>query len=155
MIHLKTLIMDMLQENKLMKIIKIQIIVFFVFSIFAIIFYQYKPAHNYYHQEIFFSDFNGLIALVGFILKIIFFWIIILFPLLWITQLIILIKKKLIKKHYKQILVLTIVYFISVIALFSLQSINNKHSFKQKKIAKFSYTNRSKPLTHRKQHKKN
>lgn len=129
----------MIQRNKLAKIIEIQIIIFCVFPAIAIIFYQYKPAHSYYYEEDFFSNFNGWVALIGFVFKIVFFWIILFFPILWLFQLMVLIKSKLLKKYYKQTLVLTIVYIISAFALFSLFAINNRQRFKERKDRLNSY----------------
>ena len=118
--YLKTLITGMLQENSITKLIKIEIIVFLIFSIIGIAFYHYTPSHNYYNGHIFFENTNSFIALIGLLVKIIFFWIIIIFPVFLIIQLIILAKQKKVKKNYKKILILTILYLVSVCVLISL-----------------------------------
>ncbi len=136
MMYLKILIMDISQENKLINLIKIEIIIFLIFSILGIAFYNYTPSHYYYNDSIFFENVDSFIALIGFVLKITFFWIIIFFPILWIIQLIALFRWKKIKPNYKKILVLAIVYLISVFVLFSLFSINSKQDFKKRKLGR-------------------
>lgn len=126
--------MGMLRENSIKKIFRIQIICFVLFSVLAICFYWYQPAHVYYYKEKFFINLNSVIALVGYILKVLFFWVILFFPILWIIELIILLKRKMFKKYFKFIVVSVVVYVIAAFSLFALMSVNNKQRFKQNKI---------------------
>ncbi len=134
--------MDLLQENKLNLIIRMEIIMFIIFSLLSIIFYQYNPAHSYYHQGVFFKNIDSIIGLFGFIIKVLFFWIILLFPILWILQLVLLFRHRIIKKYLTKTLILTFVYLISILSLFSLFSIDNKQILQQKKYHNIGETNK-------------
>lgn len=125
--------MDMLQENKIKRLFKIELWCFLIFIITASIFYNYKDAHIYYYKDDFFSHYNGIIALIGKIIFICFFWISVCFPIVWILQLIILIWKKYFKRLWILFSLVTVLYIISVFATFFLYSINQHQSFLERK----------------------
>ncbi len=118
--YLRVLTMNILQENKIVKIIKMEIAIFCIFSILGLFVNFYTPCHEYFNKGDIVLSFNGLIGLFGTMLMGLFFWIILLFPLVYVAQLIILLKLKVFKKSLKLVIALTSVFLISILILFSL-----------------------------------
>lgn len=117
-------------EKSIIRIFRIEII-FFIFFIFSTIAYDfYKDSHKYFNNADFPSNCQGISAFVITLLYGFFFFLIIVFPFLFFLQLFFAIKFKILKKSgIVLVFFLTLLYFGSVISVFSLYSIKQKQNF--------------------------
>ena len=115
-------------EKSLVRIFKIEII-FFVFFIFSTIAYHFYDDSHKYNVDFPFNC-QGISAFLITLLYGFFFFLIIAFPFLFFLQLFFAIKFKILKKSgIVLVFFLTILYFGSVISVFSLYSIKQKQTF--------------------------
>ena len=121
---------SLLLKKSLVRIFKIEII-FFVFFIFSTIAYHfYDDSHKYFNNVDFPFNCQGISAFLITLLYGFFFFLIIAFPFLFFLQLFFAIKFKILKKSgIVLVFFLTILYFGSVISVFSLYSIKQKQTF--------------------------
>lgn len=110
------------------KLLKIELFLFSFFILITFIFNIYTQAHKHFNKSDLTLNFHGIFALLTTYCYGLFFWICICFPVLWLTQLIVLIKERYLKKYSKHFLLVTILYLISLFAWFSLYSIEQHQS---------------------------
>jgi hypothetical protein len=115
------------------KLLKIEIFLFSFFLLITILFNIDTNAHKYFNESDITYNFHGIFALITTYCYGIFFWICICFPILWLVRLIILIREKYFKKYWKLFLLVTILYIGSLVAWFSLYSINQHQSFLERR----------------------
>lgn len=112
------------------RIFKIQIFLFLFFILFSLLFNLDTVAHKYYNQPEIVFNFHGLFSLLMIGLFGIFFWIAILYPIIWLIQVILIYHTKVPNKNKLTLIIFSIIlYFISVIALISLYSIDQHQGF--------------------------
>ncbi|MGG6229192.1 hypothetical protein [Tenacibaculum sp. SDUM215027] len=112
------------------KLMKMEIFLFLFFILITILFNIDTNAHKYFNESGIVYNFHRIFALLMTFCYGVFFWICICFPFLWLVQLIILISKKYFKKYWKLFLLVTVFYLGSLVAWFSLYSINQHQNFK-------------------------
>ncbi len=116
-----------------LKLFKVEIFLFSFFILVAILFNIDTNAHKYFNESDIIYSFHGFFALLATFCFAIFFWVSICFPILLLVQLIVLIREKYFKQYWKLFLLITILYLCSLVAWFSLHSINQRNSFLERR----------------------
>lgn len=112
------------------KILQIQILTFLVFIVISVLFNLDSDAHKYYNNLIIVYNIHSVFSILMIILFAVFFWITIVYPILWVIQIILMHKYKIFNTKKILLIILSmILYIISIIALFSLYSIDQHQGF--------------------------
>ena len=112
------------------KIYKTQIFIFLFFIVIILLFNMDYEAHKYYNNSISIYNFHSLFSAVMIILFGVLFWISLFYPFIWLFQFALLIGYKIFDKKKILILIISILfYFILLVALFSLYSIEQHQRF--------------------------
>ncbi|WP_264551490.1 hypothetical protein [Flavobacterium sp. N2038] len=119
----------------LVRIIKIEILVFLFFIFLAIVYGFYESSHKYFNNVDFPLNLEGISAFLITLLYGFFFFLIIVFPFAFFLQLFLGVKYKILDKSKIVIVfLLAVLYFGVTISVFSLYSIKQHQNFISRKI---------------------
>lgn len=117
-------------KNFLIRILRIEIFIFLFFIILTIAYHFYQDSHKYFNNGDFPLNFQGISAFVLTLFYGFFFFLILFFPFIFLIQLFFGIKFKILNKSgIVMMFFLTILYFASVISVFSLYSIKQHQNY--------------------------
>lgn len=125
--------MGMFRENRIMGMLKAEIYIFAFFIVFSLVFYWIEPAHELYNKEGFEFSILGLFAFLAIIIKSIFFWILLIYPVFFILRFLFLLIRKKLRIYLAILCYVLIMYMLSCLCLFGLFSINKKEKIKERK----------------------
>jgi len=115
---------------KLVQLFKIEIFIFLFFIILTIVYNFYKSSHKYFNNVDFPLNSEGISAFIMTLFYGFFFFLVIVFPFLFLLQLFLGIKYKILNKSkIVLIFILGILYVGSLISVFSLYSIRQHQNF--------------------------
>lgn len=115
---------------KLVQLFKIEIVIFLFFIILTIVYNFYKSSHKYFNNVDFPLNSEGISAFIMTLFYGFFFFLVIVFPFLFLLQLFLGIKYKILNKSkIVLIFILGILYVGSLISVFSLYSIRQHQNF--------------------------
>ena len=115
---------------KLVQLFKIEIVIFLFFIILTIVYNFYKSSHKYFNNVDFHLNSEGISAFIMTLFYGFFFFLVIVFPFLFLLQLFLGIKYKILdKSKIVLIFILGILYVGSLISVFSLYSIRQHQNF--------------------------
>jgi len=115
---------------KLVQLFKIEIVIFLFFIILTIVYNFYKSSHKYFNNVDFPLNSEGISAFIMTLFYGFFFFLVIVFPFLFLLQLFLGIKYKILdKSKIVLIFILGILYVGSLISVFSLYSIRQHQNF--------------------------
>lgn len=121
-------------KKNLIRVFKIEIFIFLFFIILTIAYNFYENSHKYFNNSDFPLNCQGVSAFVITLFYGLFFFGVIIFPFLFLVQLFFGIKLKILdKSKIGMILLLIILYFGSVVSVFSLYSIKKHQNFISRK----------------------
>lgn len=147
--YLKMVTLDILLVNKilimnkislffktfLIRIFKIEIFIFIFFIILTIGYHFYEDSHKYFNNADYPLNCQGISAFVMTLCYGFFFFLIISFPFILLIQLFFGIKFKILNKSkVVMVVLLTILYFGSVISVFSLYSIKKHQNYISRRV---------------------
>lgn len=110
-------------------IYNIQLITFITFIVLTFIYYWDKEAHQYFNKSIQTFDFQSVFSVIMTYFFIFFFVFALVYPILFIIQLIS-IRKEYGKFKRKNFILLSVLYFMSIISIFALIMVNNSQAIK-------------------------
>lgn len=117
-----------ISENSI-KIFKIQIFSFLFFILISQLYGLDSEAHKYFNGPIVYN-FHGFFSLLMLGLFAVFFWINICYPVIWLVQLILIIKLKIFDKTKLWLILISILlYFLSIATSIYLYSIEQHQGF--------------------------
>lgn len=105
----------------------LQTVIFMVFIVFTTIYYWDRSAHIHFNRPIEILNFQSIFSMIMTYLFIAFLIITLIYPILLMIQIYYMRK---IKRIGKKPVLLSILYLLSVIAVFTLWTINGSHSIK-------------------------
>lgn len=105
----------------------VQAVVFMVFIVLTTIYYWDRSAHIHFNRPIEIFNFQSIFSLIMTCLFIAFLIITLIYPILLLIQIYYI---RTIKGSGKKLVLLSILYLLSVIAVFTLWTINGSHSIK-------------------------
>lgn len=105
----------------------IQTILFTGFIFLTMIYYWDRPAHIYFNRSIDTMNVQNLFSQLMTFLFVFFSIIILVYPILLLIQIYHL---KAIKGAWKKLIILLLLYFISIVSVFALLTINGSHTIK-------------------------
>ena len=111
-------------------IYKVQVVLFLVFIFLTIIYYNYPQAHRFFNRMWYENScfcFDYLFSAIMTILFACFFWIILVYPLVYLFSLFFM------KMGWKRLVILLILYLTSFVCEFSLYTIPNQRMFKERR----------------------
>lgn len=110
-------------------VFNIQIIVFVLFITLTFVYYWNKPAHQYFNRNIEEITIQSVFALIMTYLFITFIAVIIIYPLLYVVQILSLRSQiEMFKKSKMKFIILFVFYLLTIASVFCLLLINNSHS---------------------------
>ena len=111
-------------------IYKIQIFSFIFFILVSVLFNLDSNAHKYYNNSVIVYNFDSVFSIVMILLFGLFFWIALLYPFFWLVQIVLVHFYKISETKKTRLIIISILlYFMSIIALFSLYSIEQHQGF--------------------------
>jgi hypothetical protein len=117
-------------KKKLVQVFKIEIFIFLFFIILTIVYSFYKNSHKYFNNVDFPLNSEGSFAFIMTLFYGFFFFLVMGCPFLFLLQLFLGIKYKILdKSNIVMIFLLVILYFGSLISVFSLYSIRQHQNF--------------------------
>lgn len=111
-------------------IYKVQVVLFLVFIFLTIVYYNYPQAHRFFNRMWYENScfcFDYLFSAIMTILFACFFWIILVYPLVYLFSLFFM------KMGWKRLVILLILYLTSFVCEFSLYTIPNQQMFKERR----------------------
>ncbi|VEI54145.1 Uncharacterised protein [Capnocytophaga sputigena] len=111
-------------------IYKVQVVLFLVFIFLTIVYYNYPQAHRFFNRMWYENScfcFDYLFSAIMTILFACFFWIILVYPLVYLFSLFFM------KMGWKRLVILLILYLTSFVCEFSLYTIPNQRMFKERR----------------------
>ena len=111
-------------------IYKVQVVLFLVFIFLATVYYNYPQAHRFFNRMWYENScfcFDYLFSAIMTILFACFFWIILVYPLVYLFSLFFM------KMGWKRLVILLILYLTSFVCEFSLYTIPNQRMFKERR----------------------
>lgn len=105
----------------------LQTVIFMIFIVFTTIYYWDRSAHIHFNRPIEILNFQSIFSMIMTYLFIAFLIITLIYPILLMIQIYYMRK---IKGSGKKLVLLSILYLLSVIAVFTLWTINGSHSIK-------------------------
>lgn len=110
-------------------VFNIQIIVFVLFITLTFAYYWNKPAHQYFNRNIEEITIQSVFALIMTYLFIAFIAVTIIYPLLYVVQILSLRSQiEMFKKSKMKFIILFVFYLLTIASVFCLLMINNSHS---------------------------
>jgi hypothetical protein len=117
------------------KIFKVEIFLFLFFIVISILFNFDLEAHKYYNKPEIVYNFHAIFSVLVICVFGLFFWILIVYPFVWLAQLVLIFYYKIFdKKKLMLIVILFILYFASIVAAFSLYSIEQHQNIIERGI---------------------
>ena len=112
------------------RIYKVQVLLFLIFILLTIVYYNYPQAHRFFNRMWYENScfcFDYLFSAIMTILFACFFWIILVYPLVYLFSLFFM------KMGWKRLVILLILYLTSFVCEFSLYTIPIQQMFKERK----------------------